>query len=122
MLIGFKSIHPGGPAGPCLRIRPATVGFQDSTEADDPWCNFDIDKREIRSKEKGPLVASSRDKLVEAGLQLLRIRNLRLLVLRLKDSVEVWDNVPVDLGRQYEFSQEESVSHDLSTVESGHAV
>jgi hypothetical protein len=66
MLIRFDGIHPGGPASACVRIRPATVGLQNPTEADNPGCNFDVDKGEIRPKEKWPLTMSGDDKLVEA--------------------------------------------------------
>ena len=97
MLIVLNSVDPGSPATARLRVWPPAIRLQGTAQADNPRGDLDIDERDMGAQKERALRICGADQCVECISELLCIGYLLLGVLLLKNTVEVWDDVAVDL-------------------------
>lgn len=98
MLVIFERIDPGSPATSRLRVGPASIRSQDTSESQDPRCHLDIDEGHVLSEKERSMLIRRFDQRVEMVTEFLCLCNLRMRVLLLQQTVESGDNVPVDLS------------------------
>lgn len=97
MLIVLNSVDPGSPATARLRVWPPAIRLQGTAQADDPRGDLDINERDLSAQKERALRICGADQCVECISELLRVGYLLMCVLLLKDTVEIWDDVAVDL-------------------------